>query len=251
MSVRRSGVVAVVVSAAALVAGCGADAEQESHASSTIPLSSTSVYLVPSSSKVVDPSLNSALLEAAASNNAARVRDLLGRGADIEARGAGGRTPVVAATKNRAVEAASVLIDAGADVNAKDDMEDSAYLYAGAEGYNEILEMTLRHGADLRSVNRFGGTALIPASEHGFVTTVRRLIEAGTDVNHVNTPRWTAMQEAVVYGDGSKRYQETVTLLLDAGGDPNIRDAQGRTVLDNAERLGQSDIVEILRSRSN
>ncbi|MGB6243870.1 ankyrin repeat domain-containing protein, partial [Gordonia sp. (in: high G+C Gram-positive bacteria)] len=173
---------------------------------------------------------------------------LLARGAQIEARGAGGRTPLVAATKNQAARAARVLIDAGADVNAKDDMQDSAYLYAGAEGYDEILEMTLQHGADLRSVNRFGGTALIPAAEHGSVTTVRRLIEAGVDVDHVNTPRWTAMQEAVVYGDGSGRYQDTVRALLDAGADPNIRDANGRTVEDNARRLGQGAIVEILRS---
>lgn len=109
--------------------------------------------------------------------------------------------------------------------------------------------MTLDHGADLRSVNRYGGTALIPAAEHGSVSTVRMLIAAGVDVNHVNTPVWTAMQEAVVYGDGSTKYQDTVTALLDAGGDPNIRDGQGRTVLDNARRLGQTTIVQILRDR--
>ena len=43
-----------------------------------------------------------------------------------------------------------VLIEAGADVNAKDAIQDSPYLYAGARGHLEILRMTLAHGADLR-----------------------------------------------------------------------------------------------------
>ncbi|WP_347958098.1 ankyrin repeat domain-containing protein [Gordonia aichiensis] len=243
---HRRALVAAVLAAVAATAGCTAERTEAAPSSSAVARSTA--VAAPSSSAVrADPSLNGALLKAAASDDAAAVRDLLGRGAQIEARGADGRTPVVVATKNRAVAAAGALIDAGADVNAKDDMQDSAYLYAGAEGYDDILEMTLRHGADVRSVNRFGGTALIPAAEHGSVTTVRRLIEAGVDVDHVNTPGWTALQEAVVYGDGSGRYQETVRALLDAGADPDIRDANGRTVQDNARRLGQNAIVEILQ----
>ncbi|MFD6400237.1 ankyrin repeat domain-containing protein [Nocardia sp. NPDC060249] len=194
-----------------------------------------------------DHALDDDLYAAALADDAAGVRDLIARGADMETRGDNGRTPLVAATKNRATAAAVALIEAGADVNAKDDLQDSAYLYAGAEGLDEILAATLRHGADLRSVNRYGGTALIPASEHAHVRTVRMLIAAGVDVNHVNTPRWTALQEAVVYGDGSQRYQETVMALLAAGADPQIRDAEGRTALQNAERLGQDAIVALLR----
>ncbi|MGW0638780.1 hypothetical protein [Nocardia salmonicida] len=42
-------------------------------------------------------------------------------------------------------------------------------------------------------------------------------------------------------------YQETVTALLAAGADPRIRDADGRTALQNAERLDQDAIVALLR----
>ena len=69
---------------------------------------------------------------------------------------------------------ARALIAAGADVNAKDDIEDSPYLYAGAEGRIEILKMTLAAGADLKSTNRYGGTALIPAAHHGHPEAVQR-----------------------------------------------------------------------------
>ncbi|OCB11246.1 hypothetical protein A5717_21115 [Mycolicibacterium porcinum] len=189
------------------------------------------------------------LLAAASNNDAARVRELIARGADLEVRDERGRTPLVAATKSGAADAARALIEAGADVNAKDDLQDSAYLYAGAEGLDDILELTLSHGADVRSVNRYGGTALIPASEHGHVSTVRTLIAAGVDVNHVNNPQWTALHEAIVYGDGSVKYQHVVRALLDAGADQSIRDGSGRTALDNAERLGQVQVAAILRSR--
>ncbi|MGO4202811.1 ankyrin repeat domain-containing protein [Rhodococcus sp. TAF43] len=98
----------------------------------------------------------------------------------------------------------------------------------------------------MHSTNRFGGTALIPASEYGHVETVRTLIRAGVPVNHVNDPGWTALHEAIVYGDGSARYLDVVSQLLDAGADPSIRDARGRTPLQNAQSRGQPDIVAVL-----
>ncbi len=142
------------------------------------------------------------------------------------------------------------LIRAGGNVNAKDAIQDSAFLYAGAEGFNEVLRLTLANGADVTSTNRFGGTALIPASEHGHVETVRILIAAGVPVNHVNNLGWTAMQEAILLNNGGPRQQEVVRQLLAAGADPDIRDPQGRTALENAERLGFAEIARLIRGRS-
>lgn len=139
------------------------------------------------------------------------------------------------------------LIGRGANVNAKDAIQDSAFLYAGAEGFNEVLQLTLAAGADVASTNRYGGTALIPASEHGHVETVRILLAAGVPVDHVNNLGWTAMQEAILLNDGGPRQQEVVRLLLEAGADPSIRDPQGRTALENAERLGFVEIANLIR----
>ncbi|NQD40305.1 ankyrin repeat domain-containing protein [Glutamicibacter halophytocola] len=155
---------------------------------------------------------------------------------------------LIRAAKDNDVELVRELIAAGGDVNAKDDLEDSAFLYAGAEGFNEILELTLENGADVKSLNRYGGTALIPASEHGHVETVKKLIEAGVPVDHVNDPGWTAMQEAVLLNDGGEEQQEVVRLLREAGADPNITDPQGRTALENAQRLGFRELAEVIES---
>ncbi len=156
---------------------------------------------------------------------------------------------LIRAAKANDAGAVAELIRAGGNVNAKDALQDSAFLYAGAEGFNEVLQLTLAAGADVRSTNRFGGTALIPASEHGHVETVRILIAAGVPVNHVNKLGWTAMQEAILLNNGGPGQQEVVRQLLDAGADPGIRDPQGRTALENAERLGFAEIAALIRER--
>ncbi|MGO4191375.1 ankyrin repeat domain-containing protein [Arthrobacter sp. YAF17] len=156
---------------------------------------------------------------------------------------------LVRAAKANDVAAVTRLIQAGGNVDAKDAIQDSAFLYAGAEGFNEVLQLTLANGADVASTNRFGGTALIPASEHGHVDTVRILLAAGVPVNNVNNLGWTALQEAILLNDGGPRQQEVVRQLLDAGADPDIRDPQGRTALENAERLGFGAIAKLIRER--
>ncbi len=156
---------------------------------------------------------------------------------------------LIAAAKANNVALVGELIGRGGNVNAKDAIQDSAFLYAGAEGLNEVLRLTLAAGADVASTNRYGGTALIPASEHGHVETVRILLAAGVSVNHVNNLGWTAMQEAILLNNGGPTQQDVVRQLLDAGGDPNIRDPQGRTALENAERLGFVEIAYLIRAR--
>ncbi|MFC6981119.1 ankyrin repeat domain-containing protein [Microbulbifer taiwanensis] len=146
------------------------------------------------------------------------------------------------ATHANSIDAARVLIAAGADVNARDRIKDSPYLYAGARGHLEILKMTLAHGADLKSTNRYGGTALIPAAERGHIETVRTLIEAGVEIDHVNNLGWTALLEAIILSDGGPAHQQIVDLLVRAGADVNIADRKGVTPLQHARRRHYAEI---------
>jgi ankyrin repeat protein len=47
------------------------------------------------------------------------------------------------------VRDAETLIARGADVNAKDGTQQSAYLVATSEGHLELLDLALRHGAEV------------------------------------------------------------------------------------------------------
>ena len=169
-------------------------------------------------------------------------------GADLEAKGTDGATVLVRATKNRDTPLALLLIEAGANVNAKDNLEDSAYLYAGAEGLNDILKATLSHGADVRSTNRYGGTALIPASEHGYTETIKLLLDAGVPVDHINNLGWTALHEAITLGDGGPDQVQAVRLLLEGGADPTIPDSNGLSPRELAEERGYTRIIVVLDS---
>lgn len=231
---RRGGTAALMAVAGILLAACQARPGEPQEVGSPPPVSSVSpggetgspqaspaapsspAAPAPPLSPEVQARLDQELIAAAKANDAPRVAGLIGR---------------------------------GGNVNAKDSIQDSAFLYSGAEGFNEVLQLTLAAGADVTSTNRYGGTALIPASEHGHVETVKILIAAGVPVNHVNHLGWTAMQEAILLNDGGPRQQEVVRLLLDAGADPGIRDPEGRTALQNAERLGFGEMAALIRGR--
>ncbi|HHJ1299740.1 ankyrin repeat domain-containing protein [Pseudomonas sp. P1B16] len=190
--------------------------------------------------------LDNHLHNAASHDDVRTLQQLLTQGARLESRDEQGRTALMVATHGNQVAAAQALIEAGADVNAKDNIDDSPYLYAGARGLNDILRLTLSHGADLRSTNRYGGTALIPAAERGHVETVQMLIDAGVDVNHLNRLHWTALMEAVILGDGGPRHVEIARRLLAAGADRQSADKDGVTALEHARQRGYREMEALL-----
>lgn len=142
-----------------------------------------------------------------------------------------------------------MLVAAGADADAQDDREDSAWLATGVTGSVAMMRTLLPARPDLKVRNRFGGIALIPASERGHVDYVRALLdETDIDVDHVNRLGWTALLEAVILGDGGRAHQEIVELLLAAGATPGLPDAEGVAALEHAERRGFTVIAGLLRA---
>ena len=164
-----------------------------------------------------DPGLNAELLEAAQANRVAAARD---------------------------------LIERGADVNAKDETEQSAYLYATSEVGPDpaLLELMLASGADVDAKDSYNGTGLIRAAHRGYAQIVRRLIDAEIDVNHVNRLGWTALLEAIILGDGGPAHAETVRALVEGGADVDIADRDGVTPLAHAEQAGHDEIAALLRA---
>ena len=191
----------------------------------------------------------SELIDAAGRGDAAGVRDLLARGARLDARDPRGRTALVAAAYGNSLDAAQVLAEAGADVNAKDTTQQSAYLIATSEVGDDprLLELTLGAGADVQAKDSYNGTGLIRAAERGHPRIVARLLRAGVQVDHVNRLGWTALLEAIVLGEGGARHVETVRLLVAGGANPDLPDRDGVSPLAHAQRRGQEAVVRLLR----
>jgi ankyrin repeat protein len=152
---------------------------------------------------------------------------------------------LIAAAERGDVAAVKQLIAKGANVNAKDGKQDSAFLIASARGQTEVVKLTLAAGADLKSTNRYGGTGLIPACHYGHLETVKLLLTTKIDVNHVNNLGWTALLEAVILGDGGPTHTEIVRQLLAHGAKP-IADREGVTPLQHAQRRSFTQMVRLL-----
>jgi len=189
-----------------------------------------------------------AMINAAGRGDLPAVEAMLAAGASVTAVDRAGRTALIAAAYRNHLEVARRLIAAGADVNAQDATRQSAFLIATSDGYVELLELTLANGADVHAKDSYNGTGLIRAADRGHVEIIRRLINTPMEMNHVNRLGWTALLEAIILGDGSARYVESVRLLVEGGADVNLADSGGETPLAHARSKGFAEIAAILET---
>ena len=156
---------------------------------------------------------------------------------------------LIAAAWDNDVRRAQSLIIRGADVNAKDNTVQSAYLISTSEGYLELLNLTLKHGADVDSKDSFNGTGLIRAADRGHADIAGRLVQAGVEIDHINNLGWTALHEAIILGDGSDRYVNSVWVLVAAGADLQLRSQRDQTTpIQHATSRGHNQIAQLLRA---
>jgi ankyrin repeat protein len=97
-----------------------------------------------------------------------------------------GSPPIVTALKKGYTIIARILLNAGADPNARDRLGLTPLLLAcgkQARGYKEIAEMLIAKGAEIHVRDRLGWTPLLLALSGGTVEIAERLIERGADLS--------------------------------------------------------------------
>ncbi|HVT03617.1 MAG TPA: ankyrin repeat domain-containing protein [Thermoanaerobaculia bacterium] len=121
-----------------------------------------------------------ALGEAVERGNAKIVKMLIDAGADVNKRDESGGSLVMAATEKP--EVMKLLIDAHADVNAVNEYKVDALAEAAEQGHNDVVKMLLAAGAKVNHRDPSGGTALSVAVLRGYKDVIHTLIDAGADV---------------------------------------------------------------------
>src|ERR1700691_1652737 len=76
-----------------------------------------------------------------------------------------------------------VLLDAKADLNAKNSDGATALIVASQDGHADVVRVLLDAKADVNAKDNYGGTALMLASQSGHADVVRVLLAAKADVN--------------------------------------------------------------------
>jgi len=151
-----------------------------------------------------------ALILAAARGDDPLSESLLAAGADVNASGPGGTTALLEATDGGHGTTAAMLLQAGADPSPSVLTRGgiSVLGLAAARGDAEIVGLLLQAGADVNARGPQRDTPLILAFEEGNVEVARLLIDAGADVNAVGNRG----QSPLTLAAGSGR-QELLDLL--------------------------------------
>ena len=173
--------------------------------------------------------LNSALI-------GSRVRKLL-----ID-RGAGGATPLHRAAIGSRFDVAKQLIERGADVNATIIDGSTPLHLATGKSALDVAKLLVDRGADVNATSNAGYTPLHCAVFQQSLDVAKLLIDRGADVNATSNAGYTPLY-SVIYRDDL----DMAKLLIDRGADANATDNDGNTLLDVALEDGNSDMQALLR----
>ena len=139
-------------------------------------------------------------LHAAAQNgNLAICRLLIDKGAQLEAKALDDRTPLHLAADEDHRAICRLLLDKGAQLEAKAGDDSTPLHFASYSGQLKIVRLLCDRGADVEARDDKGFRPLHDAAKMGHISVVKELIiERIAEINAIDNNGWTALRWAVV-----------------------------------------------------
>lgn len=171
---------------------------------------------------------------------------LLACGAKPNGKDGAGATPLHTAVRYGRINAASILLSHGADVDACDSMLKTPLLIsAPPEKQNEIYTLLLDYNADITVQDTFGDNVLHIATLGNMSTAlVAKLINSGALVNTQNKQGLTPLAQAVEQGN-----TDHIRIYVNAGADIFIQDNNGETPV--SKSFAQDKTLKALITEEN
>jgi len=174
------------------------------------------------------------------------VKILIEYGADVNAKNDYGESPIMAACWMDEIDIVKYLLEKQADINLKTKGAENALLYCMKSDKEklELVRLILDKGLDVNSKNDRGFTPLMYSCIFGNYQTVKLLLERGAKINEQESyKRRTALMLAC---RALRNQRETVQLLLENAADVNIADREGKTAYFHALEKYNWEIAELL-----
>ena len=138
-------------------------------------------------------------------------------------------TALMGAAAGGRIGLVSELLSRGAPVDqAHEESRLTALMYAAYGNHAEILRLLVQHGADLEARDRSSSTALYHAAAGLHLEAVRALLELGAQVSS------PAMNNLALHRAAEGGSAELLRLLIEHGADPSFPDGAGQTPLHRA-----------------
>jgi uncharacterized protein len=191
---------------------------------------------------------------------------LITAGADVKSGTPNGTTPLMVAAASGKVDAAKVLVDSGADVNAKDGVRaQTPLMYAAASNRAAVIALLASKGADLKAASKVSDLANLSREGAGFGGNPQGGVPQGAQgalgARRPQTPgvdRNYQLNELIIAHGGltpllyavRQGFAESTDALLKAGADVNHASAgDGTTPLVMAVINGHFDLARSLLER--
>jgi quinoprotein dehydrogenase-associated probable ABC transporter substrate-binding protein len=203
-----------------------------------------------------DPQGWTPLQNAARHRKNGMIKALIERGADPNLPDASGMTPLVTAAMRDHVPSVKVLLESGANIEQPGPQGYRPLALAIAESKYEAAKALIEGCADVSVASGEGGlTPLMliaaqtsPAEGARFLPGSTRpsdiaksLIERGADVNAQSKAGVTALMVAATHNSAPM-----IGLLMDANADPTVKNKQGLTATDVAEKNGNLEAAQAI-----
>ncbi len=172
-------------------------------------------------------------------DDAGTVSALLKRGFDANTLNPAGEPGLVLAVREPSLKVAAVLINwPKTNVEARTPKDESPLMLAALKGLTEVCQQLIARGAD---VNKTGWAPLHYAATHGHLAVMSLLLDSYAYIDAASPNGTTPLMMAARYSTPS-----AVKLLLEAGADPMLKNEQGLSAIEFAQRANRLDSAEII-----
>ena len=182
------------------------------------------------------------LVDAVRNGDRHAVRALLEEPVDVNARQPDGATVLHWAAYLNDVEAAELLVAAGALADASNELGVTPLYLACENGNPAMVRLLLAAGATPHAVLPSGETALMTAARAGSIGAVRALLAHGADVQ----AREAMEEQTALMWAASQRHAGVVEALLGAGADVHARSRRRPVVQAHSARTSRDGAVVLV-----